>query len=160
MIPLHLPAGQADVLVFAQHIVGGVLYVTSDLTGSASTQMPNGVWAQYELAICQRGDETWAPDAISRLAARTLRDPLRPGETMGMDLLPGDSVISAFLFVDYGSFRLAHRSCGVLLCVGITAEEEAECFQSGSTVVLERLRGAGVFPFTDLERESFSDGAA
>lgn len=159
VFPLHLPGGQADVLTFEHHIVGGRLYVTAGLTGPRSTQMPNGRWAQYELAICQRADANWAPRAISQLAARALNHPLRPGETMDIHS-PDDSAIKAFLFVDYASFRLAGRSCGVLLCVGITAEETAECFESGSTVVLERLRGTGVYPFTDLDRESFSGGVA
>jgi hypothetical protein len=33
------------------------------------------------------------------------------------------------------------------------------CVESGSSIVLEKLRGAGIFPFTE-ERESFSDEPA
>jgi len=158
-IPLHLPGGQADVLTFENHIVGGRLYVTAGLTGPTSTQLPNGRWTQYELAICQREDAGWAPNVIAQLASRSLRDSLRPGETMDLRSA-GESAIAALLFAEYGSFRLAGRTCGVLLCLGITAEEMTECLESGSTVVFERLRGSGVYPFTDVDRDSFSGGAA
>lgn len=160
VVPVELE-GRADVLRFEQHIVGGTLYVTADLTGPNGAQAPNGRWNQYELAICQRGNHPWAADVISQIASFTVHEPLRPGETMEIAWrVPQPSTICAFLFVDYGSFRLYHRHCGVLLCVGITAEELAECLESGSTVVLEQLRGAGIFPFTDLDRESFHGGAA
>jgi hypothetical protein len=96
---------------------------------------------------------------FENLASRSLRDSLRPGETMDLRSA-GESAIAALLFAEYGSFRLAGRTCGVLLCLGITAEEMAECLESGSTVVLERLRGSGVYPFTDVDRDSFSGGAA
>ncbi len=55
----------------------------------------------------------------------------------------------------YGSFHGGE----VLLAVGITEDEQAMCLESGSSVVLERLRGAGIFPFTE-ERETFTDEPA
>jgi hypothetical protein len=53
-----------------------------------------------------------------------------------------------------------NHNAGISLCIEITDDELDECLSQRSTVVLERLRNSGVFPFTDLERESFSGGAA
>jgi hypothetical protein len=74
--------------------------------------------------------------------------------------VPQPSAITAFVFAEYGTFRLQGESCGVLLCVGITADELQMAFEVGSTALLERLRGAGVFPFTDLTRDTVGGGAA
>jgi hypothetical protein len=159
-VPFEL-GGQADVLVFPNHVVGATLYVTADLTGDDSGQVANSRWEQYELAICVRGDDPWPPNTISRLATYSLGTPLEPGETMDIaPAVPQPSAITAFLFAEYGDFRLQGRRCGVLLCIGITAEELQDCFDLGSTAVLERLRGTGVFPFTDLAREPLTGGAA
>ena len=153
VVPFHL-GGQADVLVFPDHIVGATLYVTADLTGNDSDQAPNDRWQQYELAICVRGDDPWPPGTISRLATYCRATPLNPGETMDIaSAVPQPSSITAFLFAEYGTFRLQGRTCGVLLCIGITADELQTAFDDGSTILLERLRGAGVFPFTDPARE-------
>ena len=159
-IPLYL-GGQADVLVFREHIVGATLYVTADLTGEESGQAGNGVWDQYELAICVRRSSDWPPATISRLATYCLDTPIRPGETMDIaSAVPQPSAIQAFLFSDYGHFALNGKRCGVLLCLGITAEELQRCFEHGTTVVLEQLRGDGVYPFTDLDRESSGGSVA
>ena len=160
VVPFHL-GGQADVLVFKEHIVGAALYVTADLTGDDSGQVSNDVWEQYELAICVRAEDSGPASTISRLATYCLNTPVQPGETMDIEpAVPQPSVIKAFLFADYGHFRLSGRRCGVLLCLGITGEELQRCFDLGSTVVLEELRSDVVYPFTDLRRESSGGSAA
>jgi Suppressor of fused protein (SUFU) len=158
VVPFYL-GGQADVLIFPGH-QGGVLYVTADLTGEESEQPANEAWPQYELAIAHPVEQGWGPNVISRLARYTLGKPIHPGETMDIgSAVPPPSEISAFLFADYGRFTLRGRTCGVLLCVGITAGELAACFKVGSSLVLGRLREAGVFPFTNLQRRSVWNGA-
>jgi suppressor of fused protein SUFU len=160
VVPFYLD-GQADVMMFKEHIIGATLYVTADLTGADSGQVSNGVWDQYELAICVRRDDHWPPNTISRLATYCLDTPLKPGETMDIaSAVPQPSTIRAFVFCDYGTFRLHRRRCGVLLCLGITEAELQECFDQGSTAVLERLRGEGIYPFTDLQRETSGGSVA
>ena len=160
LVPFHL-GGQADVLIFENHIVGATLYVTADLTGDDSAQASNDVWDQYELAICVRGSDTWPPNTISRLATYCINSPIRPGETMDIaEAVPQPSAISAFLFCDYGAFSLTGKRCGVLLCVGITSEELQRSFEVGSSTVLEQLRGDDVYPFTDLRRLPSGGSAA
>src|SRR4051794_30766849 len=60
--------GFADVMRFRAYI-NGVTYVTCSLIGNRR-QVPNK-WGQYELMICSREDQEWAPALISRLAAYT-----------------------------------------------------------------------------------------
>ena len=137
-IPFAL-GGDADVLAFPHHIVGATLYVSTGLTETR----------EHELAICVRGEESWPPSAINRLAAKR---PPRAGDTIEIDAVPQPSPIRAFVFDDYGS--------GVLLAVGITAEELQMSAELGTTALLEELRGAGVYPFTDLDRDTIRGGAA
>ena len=153
LIRLHL-GGQADILVFPNHLPG-TLYVTADLTGELSDQVPNARWTKYELAIAQRSDDPWAPNLICRLARYVLETPIEPGDTMDIgDAVPKPSEIAALLFSDYGTFELDGSKQGVLLCMGITARELSKCRKEGSEHVLAQLRSAGVHPFTDLRRKS------
>lgn len=69
VIPLEL-GGSADVLEFPQHLPGAT-FVTADLTGPSSEQLESSL-GQYELMICTRTHEGWAPNLISRLAKYTL----------------------------------------------------------------------------------------
>ena len=120
-----------DVLIFKEHIVGAALYVTS-------TTRP------FELAICQRTDDDWPIGVLRELGQRCRWKTIQSGQ-----------VLDCFLFEHYGTFHEGE----VLLAVGLTADERTMCVESGSSVVLERLRGAGIFPFTE-ERETFSGDSA
>jgi len=46
------------------------------------------------------------------------------------------------------------QTASLLLCVGITPAELETCRREGVDQMIERLRTAAVFPFTDLKRES------
>jgi hypothetical protein len=139
--------GDAHVLAFANHIVGARLYVTTELTGTYG----------HELAMCVREDAPWAAPALNRLSAQM---PLHPGDTIAIGAVPRSSSkassIRGFVIDDYGS----SRHCGVLLCIGVTAEELQMSSRFGSTTLLGELRGAGVYPFTDPDRDSIGGDAA
>jgi hypothetical protein len=151
LVPFHL-GGEADVLIFRNH-VKGVAYVTSDLIGEKSqirTDLGN-----YELMICHRDDNNWGPGMIARLARYTLDAKVNPWETM--DLSPiarEDWKIRGLLFAPYKKFQVRGEPCGLLLCVGITADELEACKNGRKQYVVKRLKDHGVLPFTDLERES------
>ncbi len=144
--------GGADVIYYRHH-VPGVLTVTSELIGR-DDQVPNAL-GNYELAICHRDDETWGPELISRLAYYTLDTALELGETMGIaSTVPSGSSISALMFLELAKFEVRARPSGVLLCIGITSEELALCQSGRSDEVASALRSKGVYPYTDLFRES------
>lgn len=157
LMPFYL-GGTADVMMFPQHR-GGIAYATADLTGG-SGQPPNTLWDEYELVICLREHHDWGANLISRLASYTLESTLDPGETMDIGpALPRPTTLSAFLFAEYGSFRLNEKRCGLLLCVGITPDELDACKAGYGEAVRTHLESAGVFPFTDLRRSTISIGA-
>lgn len=144
--------GGADVIYFKNH-VDGVITVTSELIGRDDQQLNS--LGNYELAICTRSEAPWAGALISRLAYYTLEAKLEPGNTMDIGpALPHGSSIAAFLFFDFGRFIVRGRSAGVLLCVGITADELQACYSGRRAEVENALRQAAVFPFTDLQRKT------
>lgn len=156
VVPFCLGAdmgGAADVVYFHHH-VPGIVSVTSELIGYEG-QQPNDQGTNYELMICHRDDEPWGGNIISRLASYTLEMPLNPGETMDIGpATPEGSTIAAFLFYDYGRFRVRDIDAGLLLCVGITETELEACRDGNREEVEAALQNAGVFPFTDLYRAS------
>jgi hypothetical protein len=134
---------------------GGMLAVTvtSELIGH-DDQIQNQL-GNYELMICHRDGEQWGPNLISRLAHYTLQAELNPGETMDIgSIKPEEATISALLFFDYARFKVKGREAGLLLCVGITADELNACLNGRRAEVEESLKKAGIYPFTDLYRRS------
>lgn len=144
--------GAADIVYFRNH-VDGVGFATSELIGR-DDQVPNQL-GNYELLIFHRDATEWGADIISRLAFYTCQAELNPGETMDIgSATPEGSTIAALLFCDYGRFTVRERDAGILLCIGITADELSECRSGNLPRVESALKKAGVFPFTDLFRES------
>jgi hypothetical protein len=150
--------GFADVLRFREYIPG-VTYVTCDLVGN-SKQVPNK-WGHYELMLCTRQENDWAPALLSRLARYTYDATLHPGDTMDLgNGAPADSKIAALLFArpdpPADSFIVMGAPSNLILCIGITADEFDACKNFGSGVMLRMLKEHGVYPFTDFTRESIT----
>ena len=142
----------ADIIKFRNH-VDGVGYATAELIGR-DDQVRNKL-GNYELLIFHREDEEWGPDIISRLSFCTCDAKLNPGETMHIgSATPDGSTVNAFLFFNYGTFRVRGRKAGLLLCLGITSEELAACRSGKRNQVEKALKTNDVYPFTDLCRES------
>jgi hypothetical protein len=141
--------GHADVLAFYQHLDGAV-YVTAELTGK-----PGACYADYELMVCHRSPRNWGPNVISRLARHTQRAYIAAGESMDIDsATPANSKIKAFLFDTYAKFTLFGQEFELRLCIGITKPELQFKMKHGSKKLLEILKRCGVYPFTDLARDS------
>jgi len=151
---LHTPhpfvlGGNAEVLAFYNRL-GGAVYVTAELTGK-----PDACYADYELMICHRSPDEWGPNVISRLAPYTQEAFIDAGETMEIDqATPPDSQIKAFLFDTFASFTLFGQKNELRLCIGITKPELEFRMRSGPERLLEILKRRGVYPFTDLQRDS------
>jgi len=141
--------GQADVMAFNHHIPG-VVFVTAELTGK-----PDACYADYELMICQRAKSDWGANIISRLAPYTQQARIRAGETMDIDTAtPPESLIKAFVFDTYRTFTMFGQEFDLRLCLGITKAELKFKMEHGADALLARLKSHGVYPYTDLERES------
>jgi hypothetical protein len=151
MIPFYL-GGQADVLSFRKHIPGRVA-ATCDLLGEEG-QIRNDL-GTYELMIAHRDDNNWGPNVISRLARYTCDARLEPGHTMDIGgAVPKGATITGFLFCEYARFQYREEEAGLLLCLGITADELDRCKTGRREEVLAALKAAGVYPYTDLSRPS------
>lgn len=150
-VPIYLGGG-ADVLTFKAH-VNGVAYVTAGLIGDGSQKQTEV--GEYELMMCFREENEWAPSLLSRLAPYTFETALKPGETMDIaPAMPEYSTIAALLFVSYRQFKVNDKDAGILLCIGITKSELVECRKNGSETLIAKLKDGGVFPYTDTERKA------
>lgn len=144
--------GGADIIYFRHHIPGQVA-VTCGLIG-CEEQIPNQL-GNYELMICHRDKEDWGPNLISRLAYYTLESQLEPGDTMDIGpATPDRSTIAALLFQEYGRFSVRGQKAGLLLCIGITADELKVCRKGRRAEVEQAMKIAGVYPYTDWYRQS------
>ena len=144
--------GTADIVYFHSH-ADGIVSVTAELIGNPN-QISNSM-GNYELAICCRDGDNWGPNIIGQLAHYTLETPLEPGQTMDIGpASPDGSTIDAFLFFDYGRFHVRNQDAGILMCVGITASELTACRNGDRERVASLLKLSGVYPFTDLKRDS------
>lgn len=142
----------ADVVVFRQN-VPSVAYVTSDLIGSEFAQ-PNSL-GQYELMICVPDDAEWAASLMSELAGYTIEAVLEPGETMDIvSALPQPTDLTAFVFDTYATFEVDGEQTNLLLCLGITADELKFAHEHGTDTLLTKLKDAGIYPITDVRRNS------
>jgi hypothetical protein len=141
--------GNADVMAFHHHL-DGIVYVTAELTGK-----PDACYADYELMICHRTPNDWGPNVISRLAPYTQQEYIGAGESMDIDsATPPESRIKAFVFDTYATFTLFGHENELRLCVGITKPELEFKMEHGAEKLLALLKRHGVYPFTDLERDT------
>jgi len=150
-VPFDL-GGQADVLTFRQQIAGRVA-ATCELLGEPSQK--RNLQGTFELAIAHRDDDDWGPNVISRLARYTCDAVLEPGQTMDIGpAVPAKSTIAGFFFDDYKRMKYQGEDAGVLLCIGLTADELAACLKGKRQMVYDALIAQKVFPYTDLFRPS------
>jgi Suppressor of fused protein (SUFU) len=151
VIPFEL-GGNADVLCFRK-LIGEQIAATCELLGEPS-QTPNSQ-GTYELAIAHRDENQWGPNIIAKLARYTCDAVLEPGETMDIGpAVPAKSTIAAFLFDDFKRMSYEGQDAGVLLCIGLTADEAAACLRGNRQEVYDALKAQNVFPYTDLFRPS------
>jgi Suppressor of fused protein (SUFU) len=145
--PFYL-GGQADVVAFGEHLEG-MVYVTAELTGKREE-----LYADYELMICDRGQDTWGANLISRIAAYSQEAGISAGDTMDIEPgVPEGSTIKALIFDNYSTFDLFGETYNLRLCIGITQEELQFKMKYGSHALLERLKKEKIYPFTDLYRK-------
>ena len=148
--------GSADVVLFPNYTPGAT-YVTAELTGANVGQLPNSL-GHYELMICTRQELPTAANFISRLACYTCDAQLEAAQTMDIGEFFGDSTLRAMLFTHPGDqpfhFEFRGHRYGLLLCVGITAEELAFARAKRTGKLLALLKQHEVFPYTIPDRQS------
>lgn len=152
VIPFCFPGSNADVLSFRHHRPGRV-WATCDLLGDPNQQ--RSALGTYELLIAQRDDGCWGANLLARMARYTHEAVLNPGETMNIGpALPTGSTITGLLFCAYKQFTFQGEDAGLLLCLGLTADELEACQHGAAKQILAALRDKGVYPYTELRRTS------
>lgn len=150
-VPFNL-GGQADVLMFRNHIPG-VVAATCELLGEPS-QKQNSI-GTFELAIAQREDHEWRPSVISHLARYTCEQRIGLGNTMDLGPnFPKRSTMAGLLFAAYRRFEYAGSKAGLLLCISISREEMEACQAGKTKQVFAALKSSGIYPYSDLFRKS------
>jgi hypothetical protein len=151
VVPFHL-GGQADVLMFRKHVAGQVA-ATCELLGEPSQK--RNLQGTFELAIAHRDENNWGAKIISKLARYTCDAVLQPGQSMDIgSAAPAKSTIAGFFFDDFKRMKFEGADAGVLLCIGLTADEVATCRKGKRQMVYDGLIAQKVFPYTDLFRPS------
>jgi hypothetical protein len=152
-MPFNL-GGQADVLIFRDHLPGRIA-ATCELLGEPS-QKQNSL-GTFELAVAEREDSDWGPTMISHLARYTCERRVGLGNTMDLgNNFPTGSTMAGLLFAGYKKFEYAGNRAGLLLCVSITQDEITACRAGQTKEVFTALKAAAIYPYSDLFRKSVS----
>ena len=99
--------------------------------------VPNDA-GSYELMMCTRDDNKWAPAVLSRLAKYTHDAAVHLGDTMDLaHAVPRKSTLAALLFarppITTPQFEVLGKPASLVLCMGITAAEFAMCKSRSSS---------------------------
>ena len=154
--------GEAAVSSYPNFIDDAVLYITEELTGYPGVVTQAGeFYSGYELAMLQPANEVANPLngswIISQFARSTINEEYGPGHTADIratDGPPIDGLIFTTLDGDASSFELDGKSYGILLAVGIKADELEFAYREGSDALLNLLRDKHVLPYTIVNRPS------
>jgi hypothetical protein len=166
--PIYL-GGSVDVAVFDRGR-RGTLYVTHGFTGGWGSGQLQNTLGEYELVIAtrearvSRGHGTVVdrqpPSAhflLQSVGAVSLQRRLDIGDTIG-PLDKSWHPLESILLVEYprsqDAMVVCGARCGLVLCIGITEQEREYCHSNGAAKLIDRLRDAGVYPYTAAGRDS------
>jgi hypothetical protein len=165
IIPFEV-GGATDMYYFPQPD-GGTAFATMELIDRLGNGPLPNERGTYELVAFSRigppaeGDEL-AAERFSRIERRlcgiftrigrySFDSVLNPGETCE---IPNDDEPSPCLvFDDWGGVQIGGKDHGLLLVLEIFPSEMNFAREHGSPALLERLRAAGHYPFSDLDRK-------
>jgi hypothetical protein len=155
-VPPFYMGGFADVMEFPSY-VPGMTYVTGELTGPGTCQIPNSL-GQYELMVCVKEKNPRAADMVSRLSRYTCDAKVKPHDVMDLKNFFHDDTIRGLVFANPQepppSFEVLGQKCGLLLCIGITQNELDFADAEGSAKLLDLLKKNKIFPYTIPNRPS------
>lgn len=131
-----------------------VTYVSWDLFGHEKQK--RGSLGRYEL-LAVGNDESWCREVLTRIGRQALEEVLEPGDTLDIGSWGRqDGTLRGVVFETALSLELGEVSrerCGLLRCIGVTGEELAFAKAHGVAALTERLRSAGIYPRTDVNRK-------
>ena len=130
-----------------------VTYVSWDLFGHE--KLKRGKLGRCELlAVC--ASEQWCLDVVTNIGRQMLEEVFDPGDTMDISAWGAPFGLEGIVFEAAFSTQirnvLRREKCGLLRCIGITQAELEFARSQGAEALVERLKRAGVYPKTVLNR--------
>ena len=110
------------------------------------TEGDDGATQQFERAsnrLCS---------AFTTLALYASDACLKPGDTCEIPI--GQEGTACVVFDDYGRLDIGEQAHGLLLCIEVFRSEMDFARENGSAALLTRLKEAGHYPYSDLDRSS------
>jgi hypothetical protein len=133
-----------------------VTYVSWDLFGHA--EQKRGSLGRYELlTVCD--EEEWCIDVLTKIGRQSLQEVFQPGDTLDIGAwVKPIARLQGVVFEE--AFRAGLKRgktmepCGLLRCIGVTRSELDFALRQGSGALIECLKTSGVYPRTEIGRES------
>ncbi len=171
VIPFGVTGGLVDTYYFPNGIPGTGFATMELIESDGSGPKPNRI-GTYELVMFTKlrmppsDGESDANDPFSRIMYRTCRimtgigyysyeAVLNPGETCELPLYEDEPKV-CLIFDEYrkgdAGFEIAGQRHCLLLCIEVFRSEMEYAMQHGSAIVLKKLKEAGHYPYSDLDR--------
>ena len=129
-----------------------VTYVTCELA-VRSQQRPASI-GRYEL-LCASNDQQWARAILTAIGRASFALDFDSGHTLDLGImLPRGDSIQGVLFETEATASIGGGDFGILRVIGITRPELEYKLSFGTSALIERLVGAGVYPNTIVDRKS------
>ncbi len=165
--------GPFDTRFFFTHVPGTVM-VTSGLARPGEGRATNSLYKTFDMAIITRlrvGDKETLEDVAGKTPGGLVRVALNSVTTYAVDaqIEPGNTLEfppdfddyvggRCFVVTDYASDSFS-PDYGLMLVMEIHRDEMAFALENHGDQLIEKLKAAGVFPYSDLERPSVISGA-
>jgi len=172
VVPFGVTGGAVDMYYFPNGLPGTGFATMELIQPDGSGPKPNRI-GTYELVTFTKqkmppsdseSDESQAFNKIERRMCRIMTGiglyshdaVLNPGETCEFPADEGEAGI-ALIFDEYRKgnvgFEIDGRKHCLLLCMEIFPSEMRYAMQHGSAIVLQKLKEAGHYPYSDLNRD-------
>jgi hypothetical protein len=127
-----------------------VTYVTCELSVRPEQQPAD--FGRYEIMMtCD--DRKWAHDILTRIGHMSLELAFGGGHTIDISqVVTADCPVQGLVVEEFARVVIDGETYGLLYFHGVTRPELEFAMKSGANDLLERLRRAGVYPRTSIQR--------
>ncbi|HTV48802.1 MAG TPA: suppressor of fused domain protein [Phycisphaerae bacterium] len=131
-----------------------VTYVSCELA-LRNEQKPSK-FGRYEL-LTSCNDEDWVRKRLSDIGRMSMTTTFGHGHTLDFgSFANANESIQGVIFEKVYDTKIDGRYFGILRCIGITRTEMEYGLQCGSASLFAKLKEAGIYPHTDVNRRSIS----
>ena len=127
-----------------------VTYVTCEL--SVREEQRPAAFGRYEVMMtCD--NQQWAHKILTKLGEMSMQSVFEHGHTIDISpVVESDCPIQGLVVEEFARVRIDDKPYGILYFHGVTRPELKFAMETGSGVLLERLKQAGIYPRTSVCR--------